>query len=68
MPIDMGKNRHLWVVFNKDGSDKREVIIDKEKDVRVCDGHHVVKIRFIEGTNQIRDVLVDDVFAWMKEE
>lgn len=41
------------------------MIIDQEKDVRICDGKHIVKVRFTEDGHFIKDVLRDDVF--MKE-
>ncbi len=62
MNIDMREQRHLSITTNITQGDAREIIIDKEKDVRICDGHHVVKIRF-EGT-AIKDVLVDDIFVY----
>ena len=38
------------------------MIIDKEKDVRICDGYSVVKVRF-EG-QKIKDILADDIFVY----
>ena len=64
MHIDMREQHHLWVTTNITQGDHREIIIDKEKDVRICDGQHVVKIRF-EG-KKIKDVLVDDIFVYPK--
>ena len=60
--FDMKDLRHLWVTLDVSKGDRREVIIDKEKDVRVCDGVHVVKVRF--RGEILLDVLVDDVFVW----
>lgn len=62
----MRKDRHLWVTFNPAEGDPREVIIDQEKDVRICDGQHVVKVRFEKVAQKwrIKDVLVDDVFVY----
>lgn len=51
--------QHLWVPFG----DRREVIIDKERDVRICDGRHIVKVVFDPG-GSICAVLVDDLFVW----
>ena len=60
--FDMKDLQHLWVTLDVSKGDRREVIIDKEKDVRVCDGRHVVKVRF--RGEILLDVLVDDVFVW----
>ena len=64
MHIDMREQHHLWVTTNITQDDHREIIIDTEKDVRICDGQHVVKIRFED--KKIKDVLVDDVFIYPK--
>ena len=61
MHIDMREQRHLWVTMNIPQGDPREIINDGEKDVQICDGQHVVKIRF--EWNAIKDVLVEDVFV-----
>ena len=66
MKVEMREDRHLWVQFDPSKGDWREVIIDKEKDVRIGDGHAVVKVRF-EG-KKIKDVLVDDIFVWSRDE
>ncbi len=60
----MREQNHLWVTTNITKGDRREIIIDKEKDVRICDGQHVVKIRFED--KKIKDVLVDNVFIYPK--
>ncbi len=60
----MREQHHLWVTTNITKGDRREIIIDKEKDVRICDGQHVVKIRFED--KKIKDVLVDNVFIYPK--
>jgi len=59
----MRENKHLWITFNPQKGDPREVIIDEEnKDLRVCDGMKVVKVRFDgEHGEQIRDVLENDI-------
>ena len=62
MKVEMREDRHLCVQVDPTKSDWREVIIDKERDVRINDGHTVVKVRF-EG-KKIKDVLVDDIFVW----
>ena len=62
MKVEMREDRHLWVQFDPTKGDWREVIIDKEKDVRINDGQTVVKVR-LEG-KKIKDVLVDDIFVW----
>lgn len=62
MHIDMMEQRHLWITTNITKGDAREIIIDREKDVRICDGEHVVKIRFED--KKIKDVLVDDIFVY----
>ena len=62
MKVEMREDRHLWVQVDPTKGDFREVIIDKERDVRINDGHTVVKVRF-EG-KKIKDVLVDDIFIW----
>lgn len=61
MKVDMRDSQHLWITLNITEGDCREVIIDKEKDVRICDGSHVVKVRF--KNKKIQDVLIDDVFV-----
>lgn len=61
MKIEMRDSRHLWIVFNP-LQDAREVIIDQEKDVRICDGKSVVKVRFKKDGHFIKDVLQDDIF------
>lgn len=60
--IDMQEDRHLCVNFGPASGDYRVVIIDKERDVRICDGASVVKVRF-EG-QKIKDILVDDIFVY----
>ena len=62
MKVEMREDRHLWVQFDPTKRDWREVIIDKEKDVRINDGHTVAKARF-EGW-RIHDVLADDIFVY----
>lgn len=62
LKIEMREDRHLWVTINPAKGDRREIIIDQQKDVRICDGKHVVKVRF-DG-KRIKDVLVDDVFVY----
>jgi len=59
----MREDKHLWITFNPQKGDPREVIIDEEhKDVRVGDGRKVVKVRFdAVYPHQIRDVLENDV-------
>jgi len=61
----MREDRHLWILFDPGKRDFREVIIDKERDIRINDGHTIIKVRF-EG-KRIRDILVDDVFVWQRE-
>ena len=62
MNVEMRENKHLCITFNPQKGDRRQVIIDEEhKDIRICDGHHVVKLRW-EG-NKLKDILVDDVFV-----
>ena len=61
MQVDMKDSQHLWVTLDMTKGDRREVIIDKEKDVRVADSSHVVKVRFKD--KKIVDVLIDDVFV-----
>lgn len=60
--FDMKDLQHLWITMDMTKGDHREVIIDKEKDVRICDGSHIVKVRFKDG--KIQDVLIDDVFVF----
>lgn len=64
MQIDMKEDKHLCIGLGRPSEeDDREVIIDKEQnDIRVCDGHHVIKVRFIK--NRMIDVLVDDILVW----
>lgn len=58
--IELRDAKHLWIQYNPAALDLREVIIDEEqKDVRICDGTQVIKIRF-KG-NKILNVLVNDV-------
>lgn len=60
--IEMGDAQHLWITFNQAKGDPREVIIDQNRDVRICDGRSVVKVRFVKDKPQILDVLQDDIF------
>ena len=62
MKVEMREDRHLWIEMDDPAKGFRQVIIDKEQDVRICDGRSVVKVRFTE--KKIRDVLVDDIFVW----
>jgi len=57
----MREDKHLWITFNPAKGDPREIIIDQDKDVRICDGRTVVKVRFSKE-GQIVDVLQDDLF------
>jgi hypothetical protein len=65
--IEMRDQKHLWITFNPSKGDPREVIIDEEhRDIRICDGKHVVKIMFqvpIDGIGKIKQILIDDVFV-----
>ena len=68
MKIEMREDKHLWITFEPAKGDPREVIIEKDVDVRICDGRHVVKVRFKEAhPTRIGDVLVDDIFVWRAE-
>ena len=60
----MGDSQHLWVTLDMKKGDERQVIIDKGNDIRVCDGSHVIKIRFKD--RKMIDVLVDDKFVYIK--
>jgi len=60
MKIEMRDAQHLWITFNPAEGDPREIIIDQDKDVRICDGRSVVKVRFKD--KQILGVLRDDIF------
>ena len=62
MKIDLLEDvRHLWI--NLLGEEEtREVIIDREEDVRICDGSHVVKVMFTSN-GKIATVLVDDIIV-----
>ena len=62
MKVEMREDKHLSITFNPQQGDPREIIIDAGRDVRICDGHHVVKTRF--DKLRIKDVLVDDVFVY----
>ena len=62
MKIEMRDAQHLWITFNPAKGDPREVIIDQNSDVRICDGQTVVKVRFAKDKPQILDVLQDDIF------
>jgi len=66
MKVEMREDKHLWITLGHPSEDPREVIIDADRDVRICDGHTVVKVRFAE--KKIRDVLVDDIFVWRRDE
>ena len=61
MKVDMADQQHLWVQLDP-REDRREVIIDKEQDVRICDGCFIVKVCFTGS--KISSVLVDDVYVW----
>ena len=58
----MKEETQIWVTINITQDDPREIIINKEKDVRIGDEQHTVKIRF-EG-KKLRDVLVDDMIIF----
>ena len=62
MKIEMRDAQYLWVTFNPAKGDPREIIIDQNRDVRICDGRSVVKVRFAKDKPQILDVLRDDIF------
>jgi len=62
MHIDMKDETQIWVTINITEDDPREIIINKEIDVRVGDGQHTVIIRF-EG-KRLKDVLVDDMIIF----
>ena len=64
MKIEMRETKHLWITYNPaDLKDRREIIIDEEKkDVRICDGSSIIKVRFENG--KIKDILVNDVFVY----
>ena len=69
MNVEMREDKHLCVTFNPQKGDARQVIIDEEhKDIRICDGKHIIKVRFFKEpkypTDNIQDVLVDDIFVW----
>lgn len=75
MKIEMRESKHLWITYNPAKADSREIIVDEEKkDIRICDGKHIVKIRFVKKPfpdnsvqiHVIKDVLVDDVFVWQR--
>jgi len=65
MKVEMREDRHLWVQTDPAKGDLREIIIDKETDVRINDGQTVVKVRFQD--KKIRDILVNDVFVWTRD-
>lgn len=67
MKVEMREDKHLWITFNPQQGDPREIIIDADKDVRICDGQHIVKIQFDSNLQRIKDVLVDDIFVYPKE-
>ena len=67
LKIELRDQKHLWVTYNPAQGDCREIIIDEEhKDIRICDGKKVVKVRFNEA-NLVKDILVNDVFVWQQE-
>lgn len=65
--IELQDQKHLWITY----PDYREIILDEDKkDVRICDGKNIVKIRFFthpaaDGA-RIKDILVNDVYVWQK--
>lgn len=64
MKIELRETEHLWITYNPAKGDHREIIIDREKkDIRICDGASVIKVRFDEK-GKIKDVLVDDIFVY----
>jgi hypothetical protein len=77
MIVEMREDKHLTIHFNPGKGDARQVIIDEDaRDIRICDGKHVVKVRFsmapsglgylsqaIRHKNELQDILVDDVFV-----
>lgn len=65
--FEMRELQHLWITYSPGQGDVREVIIDEEhKDVRLCDGAHVVKICWNPHLNRIDGVLVDDIYVWQR--
>ena len=62
MKIEMRDVKHLWVTVNPALGDHREVIIDTDRDVRICDGQTVVKVSF--QRKRISAVLVNDVYVY----
>ena len=66
MKVEMREDKHLWVTLGHPSEDPREVIIDQDRDVRICDGRTVVKVRF-KG-KKILDVLVNDIFVWPRDD
>ena len=64
MKIELRETEHLWITYNPAKGDHREIIIDREKkNIRICDGASVIKVRFDEK-GKIKDVLVDDIFVY----
>jgi len=58
--LEMGGICYMTIDFDPAHGDYRQVIIDSQQDVRICDGHSVVKVCFAES--KIRDILQDDIF------
>ena len=61
----MRNSQHLWITLDESKGDHRQVVVDKDRDIRVCDGSLIVKIRF--DKKKIKDVLVNDVFCYVGE-
>jgi hypothetical protein len=51
--------QHLVIEFDPAHGDYRQVIIDSQNDVRICDGKTVVKVRFKD--KKVLDILWDDM-------
>ena len=64
MRIEMRETKLLVVTINPQKGDPREIIIEPERDVRICDGEHIVKVVF-KGQH-IESVLVDDIYVFRK--
>jgi hypothetical protein len=61
--IELRDQKHLWITYNPPKADIREIIIDEEKgDVRISDGHVVIKVQFKDC--KLNSILVNDNVVW----
>jgi len=61
MKIEMREDKNLWVTFNPEKGDPREVVFDeKVGDVRICNGKEIITVNWNNGAMLIyrNDLLI----------